>query len=109
MNACSAVFSVKTAIKDHVINSHSLSERNIAINLFFKAGMTLSNLLHIFFDSCSANTKKYFCNHLENKHNHIKAHFFLARQHNQLTTHYYFDFESKNCTRTGVDQTIRQR
>ena len=26
----------------------------------------------------------------------------------QFTTH-YFDFESKNCTKTGVDQTTCQR
>ena len=36
--------------------------------------MTLSNLLHIFFDSYSANAKKYQYNHLKNKRNHIKKH-----------------------------------
>ena len=33
---------------------------------------------------------------------------FLAPQHIQFTTH-FFDFESKNCIDSGVDQAIRQR
>ena len=47
------------------------------------AGVTLSNLLYIFFDSYSANTKKYQCYHLKNKFNHIKAQYFqLLSTHN---------------------------
>ena len=40
-----------------------------------KAGVTLSNLLHIFFDSYSANTKNQY-KHVKNKCYHIKAHNF---------------------------------
>ena len=37
-----------------------------------------------------------------------KSTLFLATQHIKFTTH-YFDFESKNCARAGVDQTTSQR
>ena len=43
---------------------------------------------------------KYKCNY--------ESTLFLAPQHIQSTTQ-YFDFESKNCTGTDVDQTARQR
>ena len=76
---------------------------------FLYVGVTLSNLLHMFFDSCSANTKKYQCNHHKNKCTHIKAHFFVAPQHMQFTKH-YFDLSQKICTGMGAeDQTICQR
>ena len=39
------------------------------------AGVTLTNLLIVFPDSYSANTK-YQCNHIKNKYDHIKAHYF---------------------------------
>ena len=65
-------------------------------------GVTLSNLLHIFFDSYSANTQNInVTNDLKNKRNHTKAHYFLIPQHMQFTTH-YFDFESKKVVREQV-------
>ena len=71
-------------------------------------GVTLSNLLHIFFQSCSANTKNINVATLKIKVIY-KSTVFLAPRHIQFTRH-YFDFESKkNGTRTSLDQTIRQR
>ena len=56
-------------------------------------GVTLANLLHIFFDSFSANTQNINVTTL--KTNVIyKSTLLIATQHIQLTTH-FFDFESK--------------
>ena len=89
--------------------SETVNIDDVLFRVFSLCGVTLSNLLHIFFDSCSANTKKYQCNHHKNKCTHIKAHFFLAPQHMQFTKH-YFDLSQKICTGMGAeDQTICQR
>ena len=64
------------------------------------AGVTLSNLLHIFFQSYSANTKNINVATLKIKVIY-KSTVFLAPQHIQITR-YYFDFESKKSVQEQV-------
>ena len=62
----------------------------------------LSNSLHIFFDYYSANTPNINVNHLENKRNLTKSHYFyLHRTYN--SQHIILTSSQKNCTGTGVD------
>ena len=60
---------------------------------FLFAGVTLANLLHIFFDSYSTNTQNTNVTTLKINVTY-KSTLFLATQYIQLITH-YFDFESK--------------
>ena len=49
----------------------------------------MANLLHIFLNSYSANTKNIKCNHVKNKCDHIKAHYFQLVQdggHSEIET-----------------------
>ena len=80
---------------------------NLRISEFYLgyAGVTLANLLHIFFDFYSANTRNINVTKL--KMQLYKSTLFLAIQHIQFTKH-YFDFESKTCMETGKDQTTHE-
>ena len=72
------------AVDDFNLNTHDLAKlqhalknrMNVKKSSNHNAVVTLANLIHIFFDSYSANTQNITCNHIKNKCNHIKVHYF---------------------------------
>ena len=69
-------------------------------------GVTLSNLLHTFLESYSANTEN-IRSQLKNKGNNTKVHHFYLL-HTFNSQHIILISSQKNCMETSVDHTTHQ-